>query len=59
MTVKDPLLNVYVDRQKVARTFLSSHHCAYDPYTLALTTETIITSGESIVISRTQDSLCC
>ena len=46
-------------RQKVAQTFLSAHHFAYDPATLALSTETVIDlqTGASNVITRTTDAL--
>ena len=46
-------------RQKVAQTFLSAHHYAYDPATLAMVSETIIDlqAGTSNVISRATDAL--
>jgi RHS repeat-associated protein len=46
-------------RQKVAQTFLSAHHFAYSPATLALVSETIIDlqTGASNVIARTTDAL--
>jgi RHS repeat-associated protein len=44
-------------RQKVAQTFLSAHHFSYDPATLALTTETIITAGQTNILARSHDSL--
>jgi RHS repeat-associated protein len=46
-------------RQKVAQTFLSAHHFAYSPSTLALVSETIIDlqTGASNVIARTTDAL--
>ncbi|MBM4165252.1 MAG: hypothetical protein FJ222_12555 [Lentisphaerae bacterium] len=40
-----------------AQTFLSAHHFAYDPATLALTAETIIAAGQTNVLTRTQDAL--
>jgi len=46
-------------RQKVAQTFLSAHHYAYDPATLAMVSETIIDlqAGTSNVITRATDAL--
>jgi RHS repeat-associated protein len=46
-------------RQKVAQTFLSAHHFAYSPATLAIVSETVIDlqTGTSNVITRTTDAL--
>ncbi len=43
----------------MAQTFLSAHHYAYDPFTLALASETIIDlqTGASNVITRSTDAL--